>query len=213
VRDFEKMLWDEPQKMCYWCHGIVMNMGAFVHGVFKDNDCRVCHLPHFSEDRPLLKESQPGLCLECHPDILAKGFEDDQMLHGAIRTGRCGGCHNPHTSEDPKLIRDTRDRICTRCHSGVLADKDGTPWSHLHGPVAAGGCTPCHELSHRHDRRADDLFLSAYPPQKICEECHDVTNEHIPKRDKLRMGHLKGGCLGCHNPHGAFNGLMLKRLY
>jgi predicted CXXCH cytochrome family protein len=213
VRDYEKMLWDEPEKMCHWCHGIVMNMGEYTHGALEGNDCRVCHQPHFSEDRPLLKKKQPELCLGCHPKILDRGYEEDPMLHGAIRTGRCGGCHSPHTSDDPKLIRDTRDRICTRCHAGVLADKDGTPWSHLHGPVAAGKCTPCHELSHRHSEKADDLFLSAYPPEKICSECHEVTDAHIPERDKVRMGRIDNGCLGCHSPHGAGNGLMLRRMY
>lgn len=213
VRDFEKMLWDEPEKMCYWCHGIVMNLGPVEHGALEEGGCRGCHLPHFSEARPLLKVKQPELCLECHPKVLEKGYEKDEMIHGAVRTGRCGGCHSPHTSEDEKLIKDTRDRICVRCHSSVLADENGNPWSHLHGPVAAGDCTSCHELKHRHEKRPDDLFLGVYPPQRICEECHEIGDEHIPKRYRASLGRIKNGCIGCHDPHGGSTGLMLKRIH
>ena len=41
----------------------------------------------------------------------------------------------------------------------------------------------------------------------------EVTEEHIPERDRLRLGRIANGCLGCHETHGAQNGLMLKRSY
>jgi predicted CXXCH cytochrome family protein len=209
LRRRKAMLIEEPMVLCDFCHGAVVRMGSVKHGVFKNGDCLTCHSPHFSEDRPLLKKPQPDLCFDCHPDAAPRDVSRDPLAHGALKGNRCGSCHSPHTSEDKKLIRESRDKACASCHVEILKDKKGNPWANLHGPVGTGTCTACHYMGHRH-RKANDAFLLTSPPAKVCEDCHEVTNEHIPANDRLRMTRIQGGCLGCHSPHGAGNGLMLK---
>jgi predicted CXXCH cytochrome family protein len=205
-----KMLLEEPNKLCDWCHGMLMRNQQNKHGVFKDGNCRTCHRPHISDTRPLLKDPQPQLCLKCHPTALPDKFERDAMLHGALKGGKCSGCHNPHASDEAKLVRASRDAACADCHKKSLVDEKGKPWTFLHGPVGANQCTACHELRHRHVSKPSDKFLRTDPPYRACEACHQLPPEHVPYAYRSRMPRIGNDCLGCHLPHGAGNKFMLK---
>ncbi len=214
VRTQEKMLLAPFEKLCDSCHDMMMmRPGNVKHGIFKEHNCRRCHQPHMSNFTPLLNTPQPDLCLECHKEVLPEDYKEDEMIHGALREGLCSGCHSPHTSVEEGMLRETRDELCAKCHQEILIGDNGKLWPNLHGPVGSGSCTACHDLGHLHKLGEDDKFLRVKRPEKVCADCHDTKDSHIPKRDRVRMGRLEGGCIGCHNPHGASNSLMLLQTY
>jgi predicted CXXCH cytochrome family protein len=105
-------------------------------------------------------------------------------LHPAMGDG-CGGCH---VEEGGKLGRKDQKTACYGCHDDF--GKGGKAGIYLHGPVAAGECTSCH-----------DPHFSARPKLqksgKGCMECHDA-----PSGKKIVHAPVRSGqCAGCHDPH------------
>lgn len=83
---------------CYRCHADKRGPYLFDHLPVQEN-CLLCHDPHASLTRPLLKVRQPFLCLECHTNLpvnLPLGID-------------------PHNVLDPQS-RFTYNRGCTNCH-------------------------------------------------------------------------------------------------
>jgi predicted CXXCH cytochrome family protein len=73
----------------------------------------------------------------------------------------------------------------------------------LHGPVAAGECTVCHD-SHGSDYKN----LLTDDPNELCFSCHEVTENELQKFQFVHEP-MKGKCDGCHDAHGANNVMML----
>jgi len=207
-----KMLLADPPGLCNFCHANTMPKGSVEHGAIANVGCIACHRPHISDNRPLLNAPQPNLCAECHAEKAGSKGLKSPLLHGALAEGKCSGCHEPHREDNKALIRGGADGACKRCHPKVLLNENGKPWSDLHGPVGADNCTACHVLAHEHPRDKEDRFLFVSPPRAVCPECHDVKAEHIPTKWRTRTRASAEDCLVCHDPHGAANNLMLKRM-
>lgn len=202
------MLLGEPDKICEWCHGAVTRIGDQRHAALDDRrGCRTCHVPHYSDQPPLLSKKQPDLCLECHPGRMPD--PKNPLAHGIMREGKCTACHDPHTSVDKALTKGTKGEACIRCHPQAVLNKKGEVYSRLHGPVGANDCTACHYMGHLH-KAAGDKFLETSPPWKVCLDCHaSVADAHVPDIYKFRLARNQKGCLGCHYPHGADNSFMV----
>jgi len=75
--------------------------------------------------------------------------------------------------------------VSAKCHANMGKDK------YVHGPVAAGECTFCHQPTASHK------FKPIVDVATLCNECHDKKfNEkvvHPPVKD--------GECSSCHDPH------------
>jgi predicted CXXCH cytochrome family protein len=207
VRD--SFLLEEPVTLCGWCHGILLRGVENLHGVFREGgSCYTCHLPHISDFRPLLKQREGELCTKCHTAVLPEDRAAQRLLHGALREGPCSGCHNPHGTNTERLLQGRRDTLCRECHPGVLKDREGEGFRYVHGPVGAGNCSACHELSHRH-RERDDAFLKT-ERYALCDLCHSTGRDHVPERYRSKMREVGNYCLACHLPHGADNPFLIR---
>ncbi len=82
------------KETCTRCHMDVQGPFVYEHADLTE-DCSNCHAPHGAPNNPLLKASQPFLCLQCHAGhqsrFLAPGLASDQFK-GAFLT-RCTDCH------------------------------------------------------------------------------------------------------------------------
>lgn len=211
-----KLLLEEPVTLCGWCHGTVLRGVSNLHGVFaQGGTCYTCHLPHISDFKPLLKRPQEELCVRCHQKSLPADPAEKELLHGAVQKGRCTGCHNPHGTNTPRLLRGASDVLCASCHKRVLTaaapgeeNPRRPPWKFLHGPVAAGTCTACHELRHGHTD-GDTVFLKA-KGSRVCGLCHETKPEHVRENFRSKMREVQNDCLSCHLPHGGDDPFLLR---
>lgn len=207
-KDRPFMLLDEGDRVCEFCHGMVTRMGGNRHRALDEKSgCLTCHVPHFSEARPLLREEQRKLCLGCHGEM-GKALGDEKA-HGVFRRDECADCHTPHTTDGKHLLKLPPGELCLRCHPDAVKDSSGVPFPKLHGPVGANQCTACHYMGHLH-REEGDKFLQEKPAWRVCLDCHDVTDEHVPSVYTFRLARNTGGCLGCHYPHGSKGSFMLR---
>ena len=84
------------EKFCFTCHDKGDFKGEFLHGPVAVSDCLACHLPHQSQHKYLLKETDAKMCLECHTraDVALNpvhaGFDFEKKI--------CTQCHYPHAA-------------------------------------------------------------------------------------------------------------------
>ena len=84
---------------CYKCHADKKGPYLFDHLPVQEN-CLICHDPHASMNKALLKVRQPFLCLECHTNL-------PKNLPGGIE---------PHDVLPAAPNRYTYNKGCTNCH-------------------------------------------------------------------------------------------------
>jgi len=222
----------EKKPLCLSCHAErdADLKKAVVHYVFKEMDCDACHVPHASENPPLLSAPVNELCSNCHDTT------DDAIKksHGGVSVfeGACTACHNPHASQKPKLMVEAKEHVpfgsrsCDMCHAETKADGKAvlksTPEETcfichsnfrnleaegaVHAPVAGGGCTTCHNP---HVSVRSSLLQASL--DSICFNCHEswLKNNHPITRhptakesvsDPRREG-KPFDCASCHEPH------------
>lgn len=106
-------------------------------------------------------------------------------LHPALDDG-CEGCH---VLADGKLKAKDQKEACYACHDNFEKKEEGKD-KYVHGPVAAGECTGCH-----------DPHFSTRPKllklEKGCFECHDP----FPSEGTVHYPLSNRECTPCHNPH------------
>ena len=86
-----------------------------------------------------------------------------KFFHAPFAKQRCRGCHTSEQSFQIPTASDT----CRKCHAPYY-DVQRDDW--LHGPVALGMCSICHES---HSSEHDGLLTEAMPD--ICWSCHDAS--------------------------------------
>jgi len=107
-------------------------------------------------------------------------------LHPALEDG-CEGCH---MAKDGKLGTMQLKVACYSCHDDFeKAGEDKEKW-YVHGPVADGECTACHEP---HFSTRPKLLKK----DRICFECHDP----FPEEGTVHIPVKYGECTACHSPH------------
>jgi predicted CXXCH cytochrome family protein len=122
-----------------------------------------------------------------------KESKPDFYIHKPYEEEKCKSCHEEGFSN--ALIKPVPD-LCYTCHEDF-----GNKYKTLHGPVASGNCTGCHN----HHMSKYESILER-PGQQLCLYCHESAqvlknkmHEHIGEKN----------CTECHSPHGGENSGML----
>src|SRR3972149_1075362 len=123
------------------------------HAKYQD-ECSRCH-------RPFQKDSQRGLCLECH-EKAAEDVKKDSGFHGLskeVRDTECRHCHTDHKGRDFDVVLLDKElfdhgvsdyplkggHARVRCEEG---HRTGKKWRE-----APSGCMECHEEDDPHRSR------------------------------------------------------------
>ena len=109
-----------------------------------------------------------------------------RFVHYPYEEGECASCHNELSLG---TMVEAQPGLCYICHEDLSA-----VYNYLHGPVAGGYCTSCHDP---HMSESDKLLRKT--GDKLCFHCH---GKESVEKNEMHQG-LEGMlCLDCHNPHG-----------
>ncbi|TSK05085.1 MAG: cytochrome C [Geobacter sp.] len=224
------------RELCLSCHedfGKKMRTATVVHPPVQKEPCTSCHDPHSSDAGSLLKQSMPELCVKCHKDI-GKKLATVKVPHKPVGEGKlCGNCHTAHFSQSKGLLSAVDEKTaCLACHSTSklgnppLSDiaKELEGKRNLHGPIASGRCSGCHDPHGSDHPRIlkGNYSTDFYVPFRLdsyglCLSCHDKNLLQFQKTTiytKFRNGdrnlhylHVSGpkgrSCRACHEPHAS----------
>jgi predicted CXXCH cytochrome family protein len=183
------MLRDKAPGMCFPCHEDIKERtetSTHKHGVIKEEgSCLLCHTPHASTVRYLLKDVPTKLCLTCHDkafgvteDDIIPAFTDQiegkKFLHGPVADKDCSGCHKTHGSDYFRLL-----------------EKEYPPM--FYAPFEKENydlCFNCHE---------DSLVLNE-KTRNLTDFRNGDVNLHYLHVNKKRRGRT---CRACHQTHGS----------
>lgn len=134
-------------------------------------------------------------CIGCHPDVV-----NHAVLHGPVAAGACQACHVA-TQVGAKVTiglvggvaPEGTATLCLQCHSDVA---ERMRMAHVHAPVAAGGCTTCHN-PHGSGYR----FMLAAAGKAACLGCHTDIAEELSR--EFPHEPAATSCAICHDPHGS----------
>lgn len=119
---------------------------------------------------------------------------EEIFTHPPYQEKACGNCHN--TSGSNRLNESEPD-LCYQCH-----DDFGKKYKFMHGPVASGYCTKCHDP---HQTKYKKLLIRN--DQKLCYFCHEKTDV---MKNEIHSGIEDTKCWDCHDPHGTNEKYLLK---
>jgi predicted CXXCH cytochrome family protein len=114
-------------------------------------------------------------------------------VHYPYKEKECFTCHDEKSKSDLIMLQ---PELCYTCH-----DDFSKKFKFVHGPVAAGYCTTCHNP---HMSKEKKLLIRS--GQQICINCHE--SKSVFKNDVHKdIGDSE--CTLCHNPHGGENRFIL----
>jgi len=121
------------------------------------------------------------------------------VIHPPYADGDCTVCHESGDSGSfsgtATLVAPVTE-LCITCHDDVEVETLREEHAWVHGPVAAGACTSCHNP---HQTTFPSLLLAA-PERDLCIRCH--TGASGPSQ-KNHSTVAERSCLDCHAPHSA----------
>ena len=112
--------------------------------------------------------------------------QPEYYFHPPYKEKSCDACHDTRGSS--RLLH-PQPQLCYECHDD-LTEK----YTVLHGPVASGYCTACHNP---HMAKREKLLKRN--KEQLCIFCHD--SEQVFKNE-AHEDVEKTECMDCHNPHG-----------
>lgn len=186
---------------CLGCH----EKGARVHWQGSTHEfaglaCASCHDIHTPRDAVLNKQTQMGVCFDCHQEKRAQMHKTSAhpLAEGQMA---CTDCHNPHGgSGESLLVADSVNETCYQCH----AEKRG-PFLWEHAPVRES-CVNCHQP---HGSVHESMLISRGP--FLCQQCHMAafhpstaySGSGIPPAGAAQQV-LAKNCMNCHTQvHGS----------
>ena len=193
-------------KFCTGCHNAGMFQKKYVHPPVAEGKCTACHDPHQSDEKSLLREGVPKLCLGCHPEVM-KNLANAPVVHPPVKQGRCTGCHDPHSSSARYLLKGVPGQFCVTCH--VEIGKKVASSKVKHAPLeSAASCLSCHS---GHTGAAKSLLPIA--GKNFCLKCHTKMAAFLKDKKMLHGPIRDGECTPCHDPHGSPHMKLLKGAY
>jgi predicted CXXCH cytochrome family protein len=121
--------------------------------------------------------------------------------HGMLSRKDCSACHDEKARS--YAIGTTDAELCVKCHDRWPAAK------YVHGPVAIGSCTVCHDPH----GQTNPAFLVA-SGEALCFRCHTEADalKHLAIRSAGSGDFLREkGCVFCHDPHQAERKFLLRQ--
>ncbi|UCC78649.1 MAG: hypothetical protein JSW64_10235 [Candidatus Zixiibacteriota bacterium] len=147
--------------------------------------CTGCH-KHNNEEREVIESAES--CLSCHRyinDRFKNHIPDDRTA--------CVICHKIGTDLTQVKAGNYSDRNpCYMCHKDKIGE---FTQDYIHGPVAGGSCTICHDP---HGSSFEYNLLNS--EDILCGSCHSVIDNNRDQKTKHRPFEY-GDCSGCHDPH------------
>ena len=125
-------------------------------------------------------------------EALLKKNRPDLCVHKPYKEKRCEECHTP----DKRLLMPMPD-LCYKCHKSF-----GETYAVVHGPVASGNCTNCHN---QHSSKYQKLLIR--PGQQLCLFCHNSAQVFA---NRVHKEIEDAECTLCHSPHGGKTRYMVK---
>ena len=128
---------------CTTCHKD--RYDTWTASIHKTVNCENCHgsgETHIVKGTPLLVDTSPQLCENCHAQVLARPADFPQVdpnVHG--KQANCITCHNPHSPVIPVIAHKAEGYDdCLLCHkSGGLK-----PYPKEHEGRPVDSCLSCH---------------------------------------------------------------------
>lgn len=108
------------------------------------------------------------------------------IVHSPFGEEECAMCHDERSLGN---MVEPQPGLCYLCHEDLAQS-----YNYLHGPVAGGYCTACHDP---HRSKNDHLLRLTGEP--LCFYCHRRANVLRNEMHQDLEGML---CLDCHNAHG-----------
>ena len=87
--------------LCYECHDMPQVGQGWIHGPVASGQCVICHEPHRSLNRYLLKRPEPQICLQCHEETSLTEVPG----HEQASFQACLDCHAGHSSFAKHLLK------------------------------------------------------------------------------------------------------------
>ena len=112
--------------------------------------------------------------------------DPDGFIHYPYGERECASCHNEQALGSMLVAQ---PGLCYICHEDL-----STQFSYLHGPVAGGYCTACHD-----PHRSENEKLLKRTGEVLCYYCHESKSVLANEMHADLEGML---CMDCHNPHG-----------
>jgi len=112
--------------------------------------------------------------------------QPEQFVHYPYQEKECAACHQ---AQSPGMLVEPQPGLCYTCHEDL-----GDRYHTLHGPVAGGYCTSCHD-----PHRSDGEKLLRFSGDQLCFYCHRSEDVY---RNEMHMDLDGMACTDCHNPHG-----------
>jgi len=146
---------------------------------------------------------QVRVCGECHLDPHEAGMvsSDPHVREGV----GCLSCHTVHGNHNPKLVKDDGADFCATCHTPIVAEfKRRTVHPLEDGNIS---CIDCQHLCAIKDP------MLARGIDWTCQNCHSEKSGPFIHEHPVTLNYLVngGGCVECHEPHGAPNERLLRQ--
>jgi len=112
--------------------------------------------------------------------------EAQTVIHYPYEERECGACHDQKSLGS---MIEPQPGLCYTCHEDL-----GDQYQYLHGPVAGGYCTSCHN-PHMSEKEKLLRFIG----DELCFHCHQAESIY---QNEMHEGLEGMTCMDCHNPHG-----------
>ena len=140
------------------------------------------------------------------------------FIHGPKAAGECFHCHDTTSTQSfrqtkkggvPRLgdIKPGRlvaplKELCIQCHTSKSPALRYAENLWVHGPIAEGFCTSCHD----YHQTKFNYMLVRESSIDLCTQCH--AEGFIVETEEHTRGEE---CISCHNPHLGANRLLLRK--